>query len=290
MNRFHPSRPAPWLLLAALGYTAHLPAAGSRQLITGGASQIEGAAGGGLTPWATISGYTTREEQGGTAYITRVDTGDYTLTSYGIAAALNNRLEVSLARQQLDLLTLGPALGLPGAELEQDIVGVKLRLFGDVIYTAAPQVALGLQYKKQREFLIPSLVGARDDSGVDVYASATKVFLAGVGDLNAFANATVRWTKANETGLLGFGGPDGDRHVEWEGSTGLLFNRHFAAGVEYRTKSSNLPRLPEDNWRDLFVGWFPNHHVSVVLAWVDLGTVATLENQTGWYVSVQGAY
>jgi hypothetical protein len=275
-----------------LGLTASNAATadGTRQLATGGATQIEGSAGGGLTPWATISGYTTREEIGATAFATRVDTGDYQLSSYGVAAAFNNRLEVSLARQQLDLLTLGPALGLPGAKLEQDIVGVKVRLFGDVLYTAVPQVALGVQYKKQREFLIPNIVGASDDSSFDLYASATKVFLAGVADTNAFINTTVRWTEANETGLLGFGGPDGSRHVEFEGSAGLLLSRRFAAGVEFRSKSSNLPGLPEDHWRDVFVGWFPNRHVSMVLAYVDLGTIATLPDQTGWYLSIQGAF
>ncbi|TDR39413.1 hypothetical protein DFR29_116115 [Tahibacter aquaticus] len=275
----------------ALLATGTATAAGTRQLATGGASTIEGSAGGGIVPWAAITGYGTGDEIGATAFASRVDTGDYRLDSQGAAVGLFNRIELSLARQDLDLITLGPALGLPGAHLRQHVVGVKLRLFGDVIYTDWPQVSLGVQYKKNRDFLIPSVVGATDDSDVDVYLSATKVFLAGVGNFNAFINGTARWTRANETGLLGFGGPlHSGRRLQAEISGGVLLSRHFAIGAEYRRKSGNLSGLPEDDWRDLFIAWFPNRHLSLVLAYVDLGTVATLQDQTGWYLSLQGAF
>ena len=38
---------------------------GGRLLATGGATMIEGAAGGGLVPWAVLAGYGTREEWAG---------------------------------------------------------------------------------------------------------------------------------------------------------------------------------------------------------------------------------
>jgi Protein of unknown function (DUF3034) len=279
------------LCLAVLLAPLLAQAAGTRQLATGGASTIEGSAGGGIVPWAAITGYATGEEIGATAFFSRVDTGDYRLDSEGAALGLFNRIELSVARQDLDLITLGPALGLPGAHLRQHVIGVKLRLFGDVIYTDWPQISLGAQFKKNRDFLIPSVVGAQDDSDVDIYLSATKVFLAGVGDFNAFINATARYTRANETGLLGFGGPGHDgRRLQAEVSGGILLSRRFAVGAEYRSKSGNLAGLPEDDWRDIFVAWFPNRHLSVVLAYVDLGTVATLQDQTGWYLSLQGAF
>ena len=52
---------------------------GGRLLATGGATMIEGSAGGGIVPWAVMSGYGTREEWGGDVFATRVDTGDYRL-------------------------------------------------------------------------------------------------------------------------------------------------------------------------------------------------------------------
>lgn len=277
--------------LLACAATQPAGAEGSRQLATGGASTIEGSAGGGIVPWAVISGYTTREEIGATAFATRVDTGDYTLSASGATVGLFNRVELSVAREDLDLIALGPALGLPGAHLRQNIIGAKVRLVGDVLYTKWPQISLGVQYKKQKDFTIPGLVGADDDSGVDVYLSATKVFLGGFGNFNAFINGTARLTRANETGLLGFGSTNHTgRHLNLEASTGVLLSRRFAIGAEYRQKRSNLAGLPEDAWRDVFIGWFPNRHFSVVLAWADLGTVATLRNQTGWYLSLQGAF
>ncbi|MCK7595230.1 DUF3034 family protein [Lysobacter sp. CAU 1642] len=281
----------PLLLAAALAMPLDARAEGSRQLATGGASQIEGSAGGGLVPWAVIAGYGAREEIGVTAFATRANTGDYRLDVHGAAVGLFNRLELSVARQSLDLITLGPALGLPGASLDQDIIGAKLRLGGDVLYSRWPQWALGVQYKRQRSFTIPGVVGARDDSDYDLYTSATKVWLAGAGGYNLVGNATLRWSRANETGLLGFGGDRGNgRQLTAEASLAVLLERHWAVGAEFRQKRGHLSALPEDHWRNVFVGWFPNRHLSIVLAYVDLGTVATLDSQTGWYLSLTGGF
>ena len=277
------------LVICCLSAGSH--AAGSGQLATGGASMFEGAAGGGISPWAVLNGYATREEISATGFYTALDTEDYELAVYGASVNFYNRVELSAAKQTLDLLTLGPALGLPGAELEQDVFGIKVRLAGDVVYTAMPQISVGVQYKKNTAFTIPGLVGAEDDSGTDIYLSAAKLFLGGAGGYNLFVNGTLRYTEANETGLLGFGGPgDSDHELNLEAAVGILFNRRFVVGAEYRQKSGNLPDLPEDDWFDVFVGWFPNRNVSVVAAYVDFGEITTLKDQTGWYLSVEGTF
>src|SRR3990167_7753753 len=71
-------------------------------LLTGGVSQVEGSAGGGLTPWAVI---------GGNAYFTRVDVDDYSLYSYGVLVGLYDRVELSFSRQEFDTQAIGGALG-----------------------------------------------------------------------------------------------------------------------------------------------------------------------------------
>lgn len=279
--------------LAALAISAALfpgvvQAAGTGQLGTGGVSTFEGAGGGGIVPWATLSGYATREEIDATAFYTRSELDDYRLDVYGASVNFYNRLELSIARQELDLVTLGPALGLPGASLEQDVLGAKVRLAGDVVYSRMPQVSVGVQHKRNRDFLIPGLVGASDDDGTDVYVSAAKLFLAGASGYNVFANATLRSTRANETGLLGFGGPGGDgRSLRFEGSAGVFLHRTFVIGAEYRSKSGNLQGLPEDDWFDIFAAWIPNRHVSVTAAYVNFGEIATLKSQDGWYLSLE---
>ena len=71
---------------------------GGKLLLTGGVSQIEGAGGGGLTPWALIGGYGSRDQIGANAFYTRVDVDDYALDAYGAMVGLYDRVELSYAR------------------------------------------------------------------------------------------------------------------------------------------------------------------------------------------------
>lgn len=270
--------------------TANLAnAADGRLLATGGATQIEGSGGGGIVPWALLSSYATGEETGATAFATRVDVDDYQLDSYGVAVTVRNRVELSLARDRFHLGTLGVALGMRGAVLRQDVLGAKIRLSGDAVYSAWPQLSLGIQHKHNLDFAVPSAVGARDDRGTDIYLAATKVFLGAAAGYNLLLNATLRSTDANQIGILGFGGDRGGRRLVGEYSAAVLFHPTFAVGAEYRQKPDNLGFAREDAFKDVFAAWFPNKHVAVVAAWADLGSVATLKDQRGWYLSVQAS-
>lgn len=261
---------------------------GGKLLLTAGVSQIEGAAGGGLTPWAVIGGYGTEGQFGGNVFHTRVATDDYRLGVTGLAVGISDRVELSFARQRFDTRDVGAALGLGrGFALEQDIYGAKVRLAGDAVLEQdswLPQIALGVQHKRNRQGDIVRAVGARDDRGTDVYLSATKLFLA----QGLLLNGTLRHTRANQVGLLGFGGDRrGSASLEIEGSAALLLHRTLAVGAEYRTKPNNLGIAREDDWWDLFVAWAPTRNVSVTLAYADIGNVVIRDDQRGWYLSVQ---
>ena len=288
---FTQKRAAALVLALSLALPCAASAGDGRLLATGGATQVEGSAGGGIVPWAVLSGYGTAGQHGGTAFATRVDTGDYALTSYGAAYAWDNRLELSYARQRFELGELQRRLSLPTGRFDAEVIGAKLRLGGDLVYTTMPQVALGVQYKRQLDFAIPRAVGARDDHGIDVYLSASKLFLAAVADRHLLLNATVRSTRANQAGLLGFGGDrKAGRSLVLETSAAVLLDPHWAVGVEYRQKPDNLGFAREDDWRDVFVAWFPNKHVAVVAAYADLGSIATLDRQRGAYLSLQASF
>ena len=262
-----------------------------RLVVTGGASSIEGGAGGGIIPWAVLAGYGEQGEWGGNAFATHVDLPDYTLDVVGAAASYGNRVELSYAHQRFDLGSLDSKLNLPEDNLTQDIFGVKVRLFGDLIYDQLPQVSAGLEYKHQNDFLIPSLVGAKRDSDVEGYVTASRLFMGAAFGYNVVVNAGLRYSRANETGLMGFGGDRRDtRSVLKEGGAAILFNPHWALGMDYREKPDNLSFAGESDWADLFVGYFPNKHLSVVLAYAKLGEIATLENQNGAYLSIQGSF
>ncbi|KPB73226.1 Uncharacterized protein AC507_2088 [Pseudomonas syringae pv. maculicola] len=197
----------PLLLGCVLGAFAPLVLADNGRLIaTGGATSIEGSAGGGITPWAVITGYSEQGEWGATAFATHVNLPDYNLDVAGLAFAYGNRLELSYAHQRFDISPLQHRLSLPDDNLSQDVFGVKLRLFGDLIYDSLPQVSLGVQYKHQNDFLIPSLVGAQRDSDVEGYLTASRLFMGAAFGYNVVVNGGVRYSRANETGLLGFGG------------------------------------------------------------------------------------
>jgi len=187
--------------------------------------------------------------------------------------------------------TLRRLMKLEEDSLSQDIVGAKVRLAGDLIYDRLPQIALGVQYKHQRDFGIPAAVGARRDSDVEGYLGASRLFLGGAFGYNLLLNVGLRYSRANEMGLLGFGGDRNDSR-QWlkEGSAAVFFNPQWAVGMEYREKPQNLSFTRESDWVDTFVGYFPNKHLSLVLAYAWLGEIATLDDQQGLYLSLQGSY
>lgn len=274
------------------GLFCGLASAGDGKLLaTGGASSIEGAAGGGIMPWAVLAGYGERDEWGADVFATRVETEDYRLDVAGLAVAYGNRIELSYARQRFDLGTLARDLSLPDNSLSQDVLGMKVRLAGDLIYDRLPQISLGLQHKRQRDFRVPSMVGAKRREDSEGYLAVSRLILGGAFGYNLLLNANLRYSRANELGLLGFGGDRRDRHsLLKEGSVAVLLDRHWAVGIEYREKPDNLGFAGESDWADLFVGYFPNKNLAVVLAYARLGEIATLENQDGVYLSVQGSF
>lgn len=255
----------------------------SKVIATGGASTIEGSAGGGIVPWAVINGYGSSGEWSATAMTSGVYVDDFTLKVIGASVSYDNRYEFSVARQTFDLDTIGGELG-------QDIIGFKYKIAGELLYTAMPQISLGLQYKTVDDFALPQAVGAQDDAGLDIYLAASKVFFDVAFGRNVLLNGTVRATKANQTGLLGFGSAnDDDYHYELEGSAAVLLADNLALGIEYRQKPNQLGFAREDDWQDIFVAWFVNKHISVVAAYTDLGSIAGLDTQQGWYISVEAA-
>ena len=285
-----------WLAASAQAQTPPAPsgpALGSgKLLLTGGVSSIDGAAGGGLTPWAVVGSYATSGEFGGTAFITRATTQDYALTTYGAAVGLVDRIELSLARQEFNA-----SVAVPDTMLKLDIIGVKLKLAGDAVLDAdnwMPQIAAGVEFKHVNPGaavggVLDSVAAKRN--GIDLYLSATKLFLAPA----VLVNGTLRLTKANQNGLLGFGSSDkGGYSVKPEVSLAWLLRKNLAVGAECRFKPNNLAfagaTFDEEAWKDVFIAWAPTKHVSVTAAYVDLGNIVGHTHQTGGYVSVQLAY
>lgn len=312
MTRFR--RPAHRLALNSL-MAAALAASGAshadtgKLVLTGGVSSVEGASGGGISPWALIGTQATEGEKGIAAFASRAVTDDYRLNAFGVAVGFDDRLELSLGHQDFDTGITGVQLGLPGLRLRQDIVGAKVRLAGNAVLDSdslMPQVAAGLQYKRlHRSGLDGTLdaLGAKRD-GLDLYLSATKLFLA----QGVLVNGTLRATRANQNGLLGhgarLGGADNGYSIQPEISVAWLLRRDLAVGVEYRAMPDKLRRagaaaglgdgLRADDWKDVFIAWAPTRNVSLTAAYVNLGRVVPAttagRQQSGLYVSAQLAF
>ena len=268
-----------------------MAAAGDRLIATGGVTQLEGAGGGGLTPWALIAGTGTADQIGVTAHLTQVDTrGGYRLSAAGFAVGIHNRLELSAST-----LRFGLSDTVPGQTIAVDTLGAKLRLSGDAVYdqdSIWPQIAIGAQWKRNRDFdAVPRALGATSAAGADFYVSAAKLWLAGLAGRNVFANVSLRASSANQFGILGFGGPAGNaRRIRPEIALALFANDNLAIGVEYRAKPNNLTSFKEEAAHDIFVAWFPSRHLSITAARVELGNIANKPRQSGWYLSAQVAF
>ncbi|SDG48084.1 Protein of unknown function [Onishia taeanensis] len=274
---------APVMLALIVLLSAPAAQAGSRLLATGGVTQIEGAAGGGLSPWGVLTGTASGDEYAATASVSQARVDDYSLGVIGIAGNIQDRLELSLARQRLDLDTLG-------GRLEQDVFGAKLRLYGDPLYDIWGTWSLGVQHKRMVDGELAKALGAKDTAGTDLYLATSKLWFAAVGGRNLLTNLTLRSTRANQGGLLGFGGDQKtSRSLVVEGSLGLMLAPDWVVGVEYRQKPDNLGVAAENDWRDLYVAHFFNKHVSLTGAWLDLGDIAGLADQQGGYLSLQVA-
>jgi len=261
-------------------------------LATSGVIQVEGAGGGGLVPWALISGYGTRDSYGANVHATVLRTQDYALTTHGMAIGFADQVEMSLAKQRFKG-TDGP---LDNVVIGQDILGLKMKVAGNAVYgqnEALPQIAIGLMAKRHTGVRglagVDSIkdLGAKSKNGIDYYVAATKLLL----EHRLLLNGTLRATRANQMGLLGFGGDARNRYqIMPEVSAGFLINRSLVVGAEYRAKPHHNLRVDnEKDYYDTFIAYFPTKNISVTAAYVALGDITVLnpKQQHGTYLSLQ---
>lgn len=305
LRKFRPAGPRftviAVLATAVLALSATSAMADSyRLLATGGVTNIEGSAGGGLTPWAVIAGYGTNEESDVDAFYTNVTTPNFTLNDIGLNAGFDDRVEVSAAQQRFGLGPTGDLALMvgPNYELRQNIVGVKVRLFGNIVYDQdswLPEVSVGTHYYDNTSELdgmkTVELLGAKDNTGEDYYVAATKLWIGAFFGRDLLGNLTLRATKANQSGLLGFGGDlDNSYKIEPEASLVVLLNDNIGVGGEYRRMPQELTIATQRDWADAFVAYFPNKNLSLTFGYATLGTIAGAPNQNGLYLSATASF
>lgn len=268
-------------------------------LLTAGFSDLEGSGGGGLVPLAVVTGYGSSDSWGANGHVTNIQLRDYRVDTFGVAAGLFDRLELSYTRQELDVT----GTALDGLAVKQDVFGAKLKLVGDAVYLQdswLPQLAAGVHYrhndgiKNAAAVGLPGLVsptqlGARSEHGAEYYLVATKVFLA----QSLVVNFAVADTKANQFGFLGFGGDrESGYSLKAQGTLAYLVTRKLALGAELRSAPRNLSVDDQSAAWDLFAAWAPTKNISLVAAYLNLGSIlapvtGVTRHQDGSYLSVQ---
>lgn len=227
-------------------------------LLTGGVVTIDGAGGGGITPWATISGYGTRDGINGGLHYTYAYLPNYSLSSYGATVGFFDRFELSYTRSTLPTGSTFDTVGLladilPGivgdtgiepfnTTIEMDVFGAKLRVLGDAVYTSdslIPQVAIGGFYKDNKNKDLLNTLQAAKAKDWEAYVAITKIYF----PFSTLVNVTGRYTAANQTGLTGFGfkdrtdggdgGTDKKKELRLEVSIATLVAKNTAFGMEY---------------------------------------------------------
>jgi len=162
------------------------------------------------------------------------------------------------AEQEFNTGDTGPVLGLrQDYKFKQNIIGAKVKIIGDAVYdqdSFMPQISVGAQYKKASDAQLLTALGAKDDDGLDLYASATKILL---------------------------------DNLQIEGSAAYMLSKRLVIGADYRTKPNNLSFAKEQDAKSAYLAYFPSKHISLTSAYVDIGEVALQGNQSGFYGSVQ---
>ena len=211
------------------------------------------------------------------------------LEAYTVTETLWNRVELGYGLMRLDLGDLPWALETAtGVNVREDSVEVHnlnarvmLLKEGDLGQSWLPALTLGVHYKHNSTVddidrrLAGTLtsVGIVDDEGVDVTLYATRLFTATPRPL--LVNVGLRSTEAVHAGLLGF---TDNRKIVFEGNFGVLVLDNLVVGAEYRQKPDEYTRIPglieaEEDWWDVFVTYVVDDHMTVSVAYAQLGAV-----------------
>lgn len=263
-------------------------------------TNVEGSAGGGLVPMALM------HPQGPLFSYTNLTTQDFGIQSVAIGGAISDRAEVSFGH----LMTTVPAsyaAFYTDNRVTVNTLGLKVKVLD--MSDSAPQVVVGLQAKSSSGSLLDTLQAAgaiSGKSGTDVYAAATKVVT--IGGKGVVLNGVLRATKANQMGILGFGGG-----TAAGGKTGYSLNPELSAGVfladnvilggEYRVKPNNISStvaglgVKEDGAYSLCMVYIVNKNMAITAAYVNLGqvgaskaAVAGAARQDGMYLQLQSNF
>jgi hypothetical protein len=195
------------------------------------------------------------------------------------------RVRISYEHQNFYTGEPGGRLGLGQAvTFNQDVVGAKLAFLGGESHAFLPQLAVGLQHRRQEPQSAYLVLGPRKRK--DYYASATKLLLG----KHLMLNGAVRLTKVSRPGLYGLSPTRSLRRKQYEASAAWLPTPRLAIGVEYRTRSDTMTFAAHRDWTNAFVAYAFSPRLSLTGNLMDLGDIGPARSQRAAYLSLQAAF
>ena len=261
-------------------------------------TDVDGQNGGGLVPWALLSAAPT-------VAISHLGTQNLGIDGVAINTSFADRIEVSYAHNTLGITGVGAGSGAAGVTDAVDNFGLKVKLnnMGDVM----PQFAIGVVNKQLSGGLSNTLSGPGlgiATSSTDIYGAASKIV--NVGGKNVLLNGVLRATKANQMGLLGFGGgttagAKTGYSIEPEASVEVFAADNVVVGAEFRAQPSNGVTgttsggvLHQNNAYDLHIAYIANKNLTWTAGYVSLGQVDPVQlgsyNQHGMFLQAQASF
>ncbi len=253
-------------------------------------TDVDGQNGGGLVPWALLS-------SGPTVAISHLGTQNLGIDGVAINTSFADRVEVSYAHNTLAVT--GGGAGLTDAV---DNFGLKVKL--NEMGSSMPQFAIGVVNKQASGALADTLNRALgiSTSSTDVYGAASKII--NIGGKNVLLNGVLRATKANQMGLLGFGGGTAagaktGYSVEPEASVEVFAAENVVVGAEYRAQPSNGATatdavLHQNAAYDLHIAYVANKNLTWTAGYASLGQVDPgalgSYNQHGMFLQAQASF
>ena len=187
----------------------------------------------------------------------------------GANISLFNRIELGYSHEYVDIENL--------KNVGKDNLSVKVNLIkeGDFNMKFLPALSVGAIYKDTS--LDPDKVGADDDSDIDYYIVATKMF----PDLPVpvMLNVGLLFTKGIVRGVLGFGD---DRDTVFFGNIETVILKKFIVGWEYEAKVDT--EVDDQDIRthamwEAHIAYMPNEHLMLVVSYAYTGD----KDHTGEY-------
>ena len=136
-------------------------------------------------------------------------------------------------------------------------------------------------------------IGYDNDFGVDYTLTASKTIVEPLFNRPLILTGGLRFTKAAQLGLLGFGE---DCHLFFEGSVCYMPLDNLVLAYEFRMKESPYNQLKaggntiigkEDNWHGLSASWIINDHLTVSGFYGILGTIANTTEDHSFAIQVK---